>query len=131
MDRALGKHVISEKLKSYSRSDSSGFNIKVICLDDKFPGRTPDEDWLKVVGDRGRIVITKDKRIRYRRAEFDIVKKHEVKMFTLTSGNLTGNEMAEIIVKAIPKIHKFIQTNEPPFIATIAKSGVIKRIKIS
>jgi len=79
--------VISEKLKSYSQSGSSSFKIKVICLDDIFPERTPDEDWLKVVGDQGWNVITKDRRIRYRKAEFGIVKKHEVKMFTLTSGN--------------------------------------------
>lgn len=131
MDRALGKHVISHRLKTYTENTKSSLEIKVICLDDHFPDKTLDEDWLKVAGNKGWNVITKDKRIRYRRAEFDIVVKHNVKMFTLTSGNLTGNEMANIIEKAIPKIHKFIQTHKSPFIAKVLKSGDIKNLDIT
>lgn len=131
MDRALGKHVIYDELVKYSNNNPSNIELQIIRLDDIFTDSTKDRVWLKKAGEKGWLVITKDKRIRHRKAEFEMVIKHKVKMFTLTSGNLTGDEMAEVIIKAIPKIHKFLQKNLPPFIATIAKSGSIKLIEIT
>lgn len=38
--------------------------------DDHFPPGAKDEDWLAQVGERGWIVLTKDRRIRYRHVEW-------------------------------------------------------------
>lgn len=59
-----------------------------------------------------------------------MVRNYGVKLFTLTSGNLTADQMGEIIVRSMPKIIKFTDRTPPPFIATISKSGIIRKIEI-
>ena len=51
-------------------------------------------------------------------------------MFTLTSGNITAEDMGDILSKSIPAIAKFVRTTEPPFIATISKTGILRKIEI-
>ena len=45
--------------------------------------------------------------------------------FILPSGNMSGDEMASAIVKALPKIQKFVARNSPPFTARISKAGEV------
>jgi hypothetical protein len=88
-----------------------------------------DEEWLRFVGQKGWIAITKDKRIRYRGPALEVIRKEKVKLFVLSKGNLTGLEMAEIIKRATPRIKTFIAKHEPPFIAIITKSGKLVKAK--
>lgn len=48
------------------------------------PRQTKDDAWLEVVGSRGLVVITRDKRIRYRPVEKQAWVTHEVRGFVLT-----------------------------------------------
>ena len=52
-----------------------------------------DTEWLELCGRRSWIVLAKDKRIRYRPAETEAIRRHRVKAFVLTSGNLTIERM--------------------------------------
>lgn len=54
-----------------------------------------DTEWLELCGRRGWIVLAKDKRIRYRPAEIEAIRRHRVKAFVLTSGNLTSAQQIE------------------------------------
>lgn len=45
--------------------------------------------------------------------------------FILTSGDLSGEEMAHIFVKALPAISKFLKKHRKPFMAKIARSGAV------
>jgi predicted nuclease of predicted toxin-antitoxin system len=129
LDRALGKHKVANILLN-SQDKYEGIEVVVHCLDDFFPPDTPDENWLKHAGENSWIVITKDKKIRYRKPEFEMVRKHNVRMFTLTSGNITAEDIGDILSKSIPAIAKFVRTTEPPFIATISKTGILRNIEI-
>jgi 5S rRNA maturation endonuclease (ribonuclease M5) len=51
--------------------------------------------------------------------------KAGVAAFILTSGDLQGEEMAEIFVKALPAIQRFLLKHPKPFIAKIAKDGSV------
>ena len=93
--------------------------------DDHFPPDAKDEDWLAEVGRHGWIVLTKDYRIRYRHVERLALMKAGVAAFILTSGDLQGEEMAQIFVKALPKMTRFLQKHAKPFIAKIAKDGSV------
>ena len=93
--------------------------------DDHFPSDAKDEDWLAQAGQRGWIVLTKDHRIRYRHVERLALMKAGVAAFILTSGDLQGEEMAQIFVKALPHITRFLQKHAKPFIAKIAKDGSV------
>jgi hypothetical protein len=48
-----------------------------------------------------------------------------VAAFILTSGDLQGEEMAQIFVKALPHITRFLQKHTKPFIARIARDGSV------
>jgi len=98
-------------------------------LDDFFEPNAADEEWLRFVGKNGWVAVTKDKRIRYRTPALEIIKKEKVKLFIFNKGNLTGREMAEILLKAIAGIKVFLTKHEPPFIVTLTKSGNLLKVK--
>jgi hypothetical protein len=49
-----------------------------------------------------------------------------VRAFILVSGNLSGQEMAQIFVKALPRMTRFASRNSPPFIAKIFRDGSVE-----
>jgi hypothetical protein len=69
-------------------------------------------------------VLTKDKAIRTRPVELQAVKQANVRMFTLSSGNMTGQEMGRIFVDNFLKMGRFMRKHSPPFIARVSTSGV-------
>lgn len=89
---------------------------------DHFEQNTPDTEWLPVVGDRGWVVLTKDKAIAKNQLELMAIARAEVKVFILASGNLTRQEMADLLVNALEKLKKFTQGNQAPFIAKVSKN---------
>lgn len=123
LDRAIGKRVVANALTNVNPM------IKVELLDDHFAANAPDEDWLKFVGRKGWIAITKDKRIRYRTPALEVIKEERVKLFVFSKGNLSGQEMAQILINAIPKIEILVSKINPPFIITITRSGNLVRVK--
>ncbi len=127
LDRAIGKRFVAEALSN----PDLNIKVKVEVLDDNFEPNTTDEEWLKFVGKKGWIVFTKDKKIRYRAAVVEIIKKGKIRMFILSRGNLSGHEMAQIIINALPAIKKFIFKHPPPFIVSITRSGNLLPIELS
>jgi hypothetical protein len=105
-----------------------GAGVTVEIHDDHFSPDTRDEDWLREVGQRGWIVLTKDSRIRYHTVELRALIKGRVAAFVLSGGNLRGDEMAEIFLKALPAMDRFARKNRPPFIARITKGGSVTRL---
>lgn len=77
IDRNLGKHTIADILRK------AGALVEV--HDDHFPPNAPDHEWLPVVGEKGWVVLTKDKRIRYRGLELKALEDARVKAFVLVS----------------------------------------------
>jgi len=100
LDRNLGKHTIADALRQ------AGAEVQI--HDDHFRQDTPDEEWLREVGPRRWIVLTKDTQIRYRAHERAALMQAGVRAFVLIAGNLAGREMAEIFVKALPTIRRFV-----------------------
>lgn len=123
LDRSIGKYVVAEALRN------KGIEVKL--HDDIFAADAEDVEWLSAVGNKGWIVLTKDKNIKYRRAELDMVKKYKVRMFTFSGGNLKGTEMAEIFINALSKIKRFINKTPPPFIVIVTRTGNLSRLDLS
>lgn len=97
----------------------------IVLVDDLYDPATPDEEWLTDAGKKGWVVLSKDKYIRRRLHERQALLDHDVAAFILTSGNLTGDEMAEIMAKALPKIISFVHKHPRPFIAKVVRSGEV------
>lgn len=102
--------------------------LDVVAHDDVFPPGTPDEEWLRKAGQQGWIVLTKDKKIRYRKLERRALERAAVGAFVLTGKDLTGEEIARALVGAIPRILRFVRKTPRPFIATVTSGGRVKRL---
>jgi len=90
-----------------------------------FQRGTPDEVWLPFVGENGWILLTTDKRIRFRANEKEAVIRHRVRMFYFSKNDLSGSQMAVALEKAIPQIRKICEKHAPPFFAAITRSGEV------
>lgn len=120
IDRSLGKQIIASALRD------AGFHVEI--HDDHFNPDAKDEEWLTQAGRKGWIVLTKDKKIKYRALELAAVVAVRACVFTLAAGGVQGSEMAKIFVKAMPKIQDYVNANSPPYIVRVTKSGQLARI---
>ena len=123
IDRCLGTKAVSEALRE--------INITVEIHDDHFKQDVLDVDWLPEVGSRGWIILTKDANIGKNQIERMAVTSANIRMFVLASQNLSGLDMADIFVRSIPEIKKFISLNAAPFIAKVYGNGTVKQWKNS
>lgn len=118
IDRCLGKHVIADQLRAAGES--------VEIHDDHFSPNCPDDVWLGAVGTKSWIVITKDKNFQKRQVETVAIARANVRVFQLSAGEMTGQEMANLVTVRRKKIKDFATSNRAPFIAKISRSGRIQ-----
>ena len=120
IDRCLGKKQIAAILRN------AGWQVEI--HDDHFSPGAEDRVWLREVGERGWIVLTKDQHIRYRETELKALIAANARAFVLTGGSLQGHEMAEAFKNAYPKMIRCIEKYPGPFIARVTKSGSISTV---
>ena len=120
IDRSVGKKSVAGPLRE------AGLTVEL--HDDHFPQDALDEEWLTEVGSRRWCVITRDDRIRYRRLEAAAVRNAKVAMFVIVSKNLTGPQTAEIVLKALGRIRRFLSSHRRPFIAKIYRDGRVEKL---
>ena len=90
-----------------------------------FPRGTPDETWLPLVGSKGWVLLTTDKRIRYNFLEKRALQQHSVREFVFASGNMSGQDMAAALELALPKMRRVSRKLKPPFVAAITRNGEV------
>jgi len=120
IDRSVGKRLVAEPLRA------AGLTVEL--HDDHFPQDALDEEWLAEVGRRRWYVITRDDRIRYRVVEAAAVRSARVGMFVVVSKNLTGPQTAEVLLKALARIRRFLASSRRPFIAKIYRDGRVEKL---
>ena len=69
------------------------------------------------------LAITKDKNIRYRAAELEAIKEHGAMVLVVRAKNATGQNIADILIKSLARIQRFVYENSSPFVAGIDRSG--------
>ena len=115
MGRAIGRRLAAE-------------GLRVELHDDHFALGTPDAEWLPVVGRYGWVVLTKDVRIRYHPNEKQALLAAGVRVFVFASGNRSGQQMADAIVVALPRILKLLAAHRRAFIARITAASDVAMI---
>jgi hypothetical protein len=118
LDRCLGKKILASILRAA--------DLRIEVHDDYFPPDCRDEQWLKIVGERGWVVLTSDRRIRYRVPELAALLSSGVRAFAFRSGNLTAQEMAESFLKSARHVSNLLKKNPGPFVASILRDGSVK-----
>lgn len=116
VDRQLGRYKFAGILRAAG--------LDVLIHDDHFAPETIDTEWLATAGERGWVVITRDERIRYRAAERETVRRAKVRAFVLAAhGDLRAEVLADIFLRALPKVRAILAKEGPPFIAKIWRDG--------
>jgi hypothetical protein len=90
-----------------------------------FASGTPDRDWLPFVGQQHWVLLTRDQNIRYQGIEHTLVIRYNIREFVFKAGNLNKEDLATVLMLALPQMKRVCQKYEPPFIATITKLGVV------
>ena len=122
LDRNLGKHIIADRLRQEG--------IKVEVHDDHLPNNAPDEEWIALVGKKGWVALTKDKRIRYRRAEIRSVKANGARLIVIQVSNAKASDIAAVLVRGRRRIARFTATRDAPFVAAIYRDGRMREYSI-
>lgn len=117
IDRSLGIDPLRAELKK------AGLTVEI--HDDHFARDEEDRVWLRAVGERAWVVLTKDQRLRYRPLEIAALRASKARVFVLTAGNLRGVEIAAVFAAALPRICRMLHSRPGPFIGRISQSGAV------
>ncbi len=67
--------------------------------------------------------------MRYRSNERAALMQAGGRAFVLVArGDLSAHVVADILVKALPAIHRFVAKHAPPFIAKVTRSGTVSML---
>lgn len=90
-----------------------------------FQSGAKDHDWIPAVVARGWVILTMDSKFRYRPNEREALQNSGGVVFVFTGGEMRGAEAAKIIVGAEPEMNRILRHTDPPFVATITRSGTV------
>ena len=119
LDRSLGKTMASLLREA-------GHVVHLIA--DHYPNDAsdiPDETWIAEGCSQGWVLLTKDKRIRYRAAELEALQ--EGHLFCLVSGTMNIAEMTQALLDALPKIVRAAR-EEPVGFWHVYRDGQLRRM---
>ena len=90
------------------------------------PLGTPDAQWLPIVGGLGLVVITRDKKIRSRPAEAELVIAAGIRGFVLTSaGDLSTWDTLSVLVRQWDALERHLVAHPSgPWLAALTSQGV-------
>lgn len=91
LDRSLGRFAVADRLRA------AGWKLVTLAEHYGDPGgeRVTDGQWIRDAAGRGWPILMKDKRIRHRRAEVDVIAQCEARCFVVTRDDLTLGQLAE------------------------------------
>ena len=118
IDRSLGSKKVPDKLREAG--------LKVELHKKYFAPDAPDIEWLEKCGTKRWVALAKDKAIKRNELERRALFNAEIAAFFLTSGELSGDEMAQAIIKALEKVADFLENQKRPFIARITPQGKVE-----
>ena len=122
VDRSLGRRKVPDRLREV--------HPNVIAHDDLFSQDTDDEVWLEEAGRQGWMVLTKDERIRRKPGEQMAIVQFGARCFVLhpTKG-MTAEEMAEVLVRALPRILAITRDEKRPgFVKIVNRQGRVRHL---
>jgi hypothetical protein len=91
---------------------------------DHFAHDERDDVWLPEVARHGWAILTKDKAIRRRPIEKQALIRSGARAFVLSSGNMRGQDMADVLVKHLRRMERVVHRTNPPFVAVVHRTSV-------
>lgn len=118
LDRSLGRFGVAVGLRAAG--------VRAEIHDDHLAQDATDETWLSLAGSRDWVVLTKDKRIRFRRLEKDSLLAAGLRTFVFTAASATGAQTAAAFVAALPRMLRLARARPGPWIATVSRDGSVR-----
>lgn len=115
LDRQIGRYVVADALRAAK--------ARVEVHDDHFGQATPDLEWLPEIGRRDWILITKDQNIRRNQLERAAYQAAGVRGFIVTGKDMSGKELAELLVTCLPRMVRKVSGRTGPLLYTISRTG--------
>jgi predicted nuclease of predicted toxin-antitoxin system len=116
VDRCLESATVIEKLRAAE--------VSLELHKDHFAPDAADTEWLPAVAERKWVVLTRDKHVKRNALERQCLLLPGARSFILTGGNMTGEDMAAVLLKHMRRITKIARKHPAPFIATVNRNEV-------
>lgn len=121
-DRSIGKAVPAAL---------QAVGVPVVAHDAHYPPQrpVPDELWIREQTEKGLVLVTKDKEIRYRESEVAAVRAAGARLLVLTDRKANRLRMLRALMIAWPAILDLVQGTPPgPWIARITAGGALTQV---
>lgn len=92
---------------------------------DHFASGTHDDVWIPEVVRRGWVILTQDKNLRHKPNEREALTRAGARAFVFTGAEMKGEDAANAVIAARPKMERTIAHTEPPFVATVSRIGAV------
>jgi hypothetical protein len=89
-----------------------------------------DDDWLEMCGARKWVAFSHDRKFHSIDVEAEAIRQHKVAAFCLCGANSETFEKLRYFVKAYPKILEIVQSEKPPFLYRVQKTGAFTQVKL-
>ncbi len=120
LDRSLGGRDVADALRR------AGWNVRTHHeVYGERDQEIEDLEWLERCGRQGWPALTMDQRIRYRPAEIAAVRRYGVKLFALTSGNLTAADQAQRFLRNEARIEAACE-QPGPFVYAVHAEWIVR-----
>jgi len=119
-DRSLGRHRVADLLR-----DAGWFVHKHVEVFRERDESVSDLEWLEHCGRHQLVVLTKDRRLRYRPREIAAIRRYRVKAFVLTSGNLRAAEQARRFLDHAQPIEAAC-SDSGPFVYAVRADRIVR-----
>jgi predicted nuclease of predicted toxin-antitoxin system len=96
----------------------------------QFDSESPDTAWIEAAGKHGWIAITRDQNIRRKPNELAAIRASRAIIFVFTSGNLSAEDTARILLQALPRVYRLATGAKRPQLFSIRRDGSIGRLKL-
>ncbi len=120
LDYQIGRYVVAEALRN------AGARVEVHI--DHFAQNAPDLEWIPEVGRHGWVLITKDENIRRNPRERAAYQEAELRGFIVTGGDMSGADLAELLVSRLPGMVRRVANKRGPLLFTISRGGTFTKL---
>ncbi len=96
----------------------------------QFEPDSPDVEWIRRASQHGWIAITRDQNIRRKPNELAAIRASRVIIFVFTSGNLSAEDTARILLRALSGIYRAAAGTKRPRLFSIRRDGSVGRLKL-
>jgi len=101
----------------------NGLTVIIQGESPNIPRGVSDEELARLASGKDWILISKDLETRYRPNERAAIVRAKLRVFQLTRGPWTSEEMIKALLAARMRMHRLVKKQAPPFIARINKGG--------